>query len=93
VKSGKYKRIKPMRRFGAWEIAARYSTLDLQDQEILGGSESNVTIGLNWWVNQNIMFRFNYVYAMLDPTSTQVDPGGGLDQNVNAFMGRAQVVF
>jgi phosphate-selective porin OprO/OprP len=93
IKSGKYGRIKPKRWFGAWEIALRYSSIDLWSQEITGGRESDVTVGLNWWVNQSVMFRFNYVHARLDPTSTQVTPGGGLDQNVNAFMGRAQLVF
>lgn len=93
VKSGKYKRIKPTRKLGAWEVAARYSTLDLDSREIAGGQESNVTAGLNWWVNQSIVFRFNYVHAMLDPTSTAVVAGGGFDQKVNAFMGRAQIAF
>ncbi len=95
MKSAKYKRPKPKRKIGAWEIAARYSTLDLQDLDILGGREYNVTAGLNWWANQSVMIRFNYVRATLDPTTNQLifRDGAGLDQSLNAFMTRFQVVF
>ncbi len=91
IRSAKFKGIEPNHKYGAWEIAARYSKIDLQSQDVLGGRESNVTLGLNWWVNRNIMFRFNYVYASLDPNSAVVL--GGFDESVNAIMGRAQIVF
>lgn len=105
--SAQFKRITPNHRYGAWEIALRYSAIDLQTKDILGGEQQDVTVGLNWWVNQNIMFRFNYVRAMMDPTTTYMPmipnpalpgtlvqaPGAGLDQSINAFMGRVQVVF
>jgi phosphate-selective porin OprO/OprP len=96
IKSGKYKRPKPTRQgLGAWEVAARWSSIDLQDRDILGGRENNFTSGVNWWINQNIMFRFNYVYGMLRPNSAEADPPlvGGIDENIHAFMARAQIVF
>jgi hypothetical protein len=81
--------------------------MDLQTKDILGGEQQDVTVALNWWVNTNLMFRFNYVRAMMDPTTTYMPmipnqaqpgtlvqaPGAGLDQSINAFMGRVQVVF
>jgi phosphate-selective porin OprO/OprP len=102
-----FKRITPKHKYGAWEVALRYSAIDLQTKDILGGEEQNVTVALNWWVNANVMFRFNYVRAMMDPTTAYMPqipnqlpppttvpaPGGGLDQSINAFMGRVQVVF
>lgn len=48
---------------GAWEIAARYSTLDLNDGEIAGGEEDNLTIGLNWYPNPATRMMLNYVLA------------------------------
>jgi phosphate-selective porin OprO/OprP len=97
IKSGKYKRIMPKRVFGdrseggfglgAWEIAARYSWLDLDDNGVKGGRERDVTAALNWWINPSLLFRFNYVYANPDNNFA------GQDEHVNIFEGRAQVVF
>lgn len=91
IKSAKFKRIKPSRKIGAWELAVRYSKLDLEDEDILGGRQTGITAGLNWWVNQNIMFRFNYVRSLLEPNSSVTLDG--IDEEVNSFMGRAQIVF
>ncbi|TFH22307.1 MAG: porin [Myxococcales bacterium] len=77
--------------WGAWEIAARYSYLDLQDSGVLGGKEWDVTFGINWWATPSVAFRFNYVYADANPNSTETL--GGVDEQVNVFQGRAQIVF
>ena len=97
-KTGKFGRIKPARKIGAWEVAVRYSIMDLESQDIRGGREHNVTFALNWWANQNVMFRFNYVRANLEPNSTALftlTPPliGGVNESLNAFMARAQIVF
>ena len=97
--SGKYKRITPKAMvgeggIGAWEVAARYSEMDLTSKDISGGKERNVTLGLNWWLNRSLMLRFNYVYANTDPTTNESSKFvGGIDEKVNIFEGRAQVVF
>jgi len=48
--------------FGAWEIALRFSHLNLSDTDalILGGRANNYTIGLNWYPNANIVAQLNY---------------------------------
>ena len=46
---------------GAWEIAARYSYIDLNDEDIAAGSAESLTLGLNWYWNQNSRMQFNYI--------------------------------
>lgn len=48
---------------GAWEIKARYSTLDLTDGAILGGEQDNFSVGLNWYPNPVIRLMLDYVHA------------------------------
>ncbi len=73
--------------WGAWEIAGRVSTIDLNDQlgsafGIAGGRQTVYTAGLNWYVNNNIRFMLNYLHGdvakQLSPTST-VDAGSTFD--------------
>ena len=70
-------RIRPYRNFlggdrglGAWEVALRYSTLDLtapgadKSESLTGGTRlDNVTFGVNWYWNPMTLMRFNLVRA------------------------------
>jgi len=51
---------------GAWEVALRYSWLDLTDAQLFGGELMDVTIALNWYLNNVTRMMFNYVYADRD---------------------------
>lgn len=51
---------------GAWELAARYSWLDLKDNAINGHIMSDVTLGLNWYLNPNFRIFLNYVISHLN---------------------------
>lgn len=57
---------------GAWEVAARFSWIDLDDAASIdpesGGEERNVTFGVNWYPTPNTRITWNYVYANLDRT-------------------------
>ena len=67
---GEFGRVVPKRSSGAWELAARVSTLDLNDTttgvDIKGGKGTNVTVGLNWHMNANFKWMLNYVRVMND---------------------------
>ncbi len=73
--------------FGAWEIAARYSTLDLTDGVVAGGEEKNLTVGVNWYVNRNVRVSANYVDAKAQPSRR------GVTDHPSAVMGRLQIAF
>lgn len=67
---GAFTRVRPKSNFlgeeggsGAWEVAARYSHLDLQDAGINGGELDTFTIGANWYLNPNTRVTVNYVFA------------------------------
>jgi len=70
---GAFTRVKPKKNFlgeegglGAWELAARYSHLDLEDAGINGGELDNFTIGANWHLNPNTRVMLNWVFADAD---------------------------
>src|SRR5690554_957162 len=67
-RNGIFSRVKPANPFslsnggaGAWEIAARFSTIDLNDGVVLGGSQDNYAGALNWYVNDYLRLGLNYV--------------------------------
>ncbi|MDB5307900.1 MAG: oprO 1 [Gemmataceae bacterium] len=45
---------------GAWQVAYRYSFLDLNNNAINGGQLLQHTIGLNWYLNDNAKLQFQY---------------------------------
>ena len=49
--------------WGAWQVALRYSYLDLTDNDVQGGIEENVTLGLVWYFNANSSLQFNAIYG------------------------------
>jgi len=62
--------------WGAWELAARLSYLDLNDGPIRGGEELNFTAGLNWYLRSNARVMINYIRANLqDREDPPVDEG------------------
>jgi phosphate-selective porin OprO/OprP len=71
------------RDWGVWELAARYSDLDLNDQAgalgaapgasaVRGGDQQIVTLGLNWYPNAVVRFQANFQDVDVD----RLSPGG-----------------
>ena len=59
--------------YGAWEVAARFSSLDLSDADVIdpgitGGELDNVSLALNWYANKNVRFLVSY-NAVVDNSS------------------------
>lgn len=50
--------------WGAWEVLARYSNVDLLDGTVGSGDEDNVTVGLNWYPTPNTKFMANYIHVL-----------------------------
>ncbi|HAH45270.1 MAG TPA: porin [Planctomycetaceae bacterium] len=77
---------------GAWEIAGRWSYLNLNSKSIQGGSLTDLTLGLNWYWNQYTRFEFNYIHAFLNSSPVVYGP---IVRNSNAdiFGVRAQIDF
>ncbi|WP_197744673.1 OprO/OprP family phosphate-selective porin [Candidatus Nitrosacidococcus tergens] len=76
--------------WGAWEIAVRYSTIDLNNKGIYGGEEHNLTLGMNWWITHNALLRANYIYAIADNNDQILS---SVQDHVDIFMMRAQLNF
>jgi len=70
--SGAFDRQKPSENVGkdggrgAWEIAFRYSSLNLDDGPIFGGELTDWTLGLNWYLNPATRLMINWVHADVD---------------------------
>jgi phosphate-selective porin OprO and OprP len=83
--------------WGAWEIAGRVSTMNLNDQlgtanGVAGGRQTIYTLGLNWYVNGNVRFMFDYLHGNI---AKQISPtnSGDAGAKFDAFAMRTQVAF
>lgn len=65
--------------FGAWEVAARYSRVDLIDRKggVAGtgtGVETNWTLGVNWYINPALRLMLNHTINETErPNGQKVD--------------------
>jgi phosphate-selective porin OprO/OprP len=76
-KSGAIDRIKVLHNFiksshddewglGGWELACRFSYIDLNSNDIHGGRLFDTSLGVNWYLNSYAKIQFNYIRADLD---------------------------
>ncbi len=82
--------------WGAWELAVRWSYLDLTDRDVRGGDMENITYGLNWFVNPNCRVMFNYLQIQSNARRTRngVIQGSELiGSTTDAFGMRCQLDF
>ena len=94
-KSGVLGRVKPFTpvdvangEWGAWELTARVSYLDLNGAGLPGPGRrlTDTTVGLNWYLNSHTKFQLNWIHADL------ADPTLG-DSNADTLAIRGQIDF
>ncbi len=74
--------------YGAFELAARWSTINLNDDftpgvapprgsnAVGGGKQTVYSVGLNWYPNANIRFMFDYLHGNIDKKFSTAAGGG-----------------
>lgn len=90
VASGEFGRVVPEKEFGAIELLARYSWINLNDEDadIMGGEGKDLTFGLTWYFNANVKMLINYTIVDHDKNATADGdfevPEDGFDYNIFA---------
>lgn len=79
------RRVLPEGKWGAWEVVARYSHVDLDDRRVTGGTLDKGTLGLNWWTTRRWKLGVDYGLTDLDRF--------GVHGLTNAVHFRAQWVY
>ncbi len=84
--------------WGAWEVAFRWSYVDLRNPANLtpfylsgtnaagNGLLNDSTVGMSWFMNENLKMQFNWIHAMLDNTAKGFS-------TADLFVTRMQVSF
>lgn len=73
-KDGVFQQVEPKRKAGAWELAARYSDINLNSGLIRGGKDHNVTVGINWYFTDYVRVMADYVKVMSDRRGVSDNP-------------------
>lgn len=83
--------------WGAWEIAARYSTMDLNNligtsTGVAGGRQNVYTVALNWYINRNVRLMFDYLHGDISKQVSATNFGNS-GSKFDAFAMRTQIAF
>ena len=93
---------------GAIELAARFSYVNLVDQYdanataasqpnlVNGGQQTNLTLGVNWYWNSNMLWKLNYIRSNFDkknPRTTALVGATKVGIDLDILAARFQVMF
>ncbi len=102
-KDGKFDKVKPKGPRGAWELVAKYEDGEVDVDAFADESEYELlTLGVNWYANNNLKFMLNYLDADTDNfSSTNGQPLNALgaapnlssEEDGSAISLRAQYAF
>jgi phosphate-selective porin OprO/OprP len=73
------------RHFGAWEVASRFSHLDLTDADVRGGAMHIATIGLNGYLTSRLKVMLDYAVGRVTDAAK--------DGDLRIMQGRVQYEF
>ncbi len=62
---------------GAWQVGARYDTIDLSDGAIQGGGQNTWTYSLIWYLNGRLWLSANYSHATFEDNAYAGDKTDG----------------
>ncbi|MEK6237994.1 MAG: porin, partial [Planctomycetales bacterium] len=63
---------------GAWQVAARLSHADLNDDDVFGGVGRSATLALNWHWNSHSQLQFNYIIGRINDRVTVLNGGAAV---------------
>lgn len=72
---GNFGRLRPDNPRGAWELALRYSEIDLDDNDFNGGEEENITLAVNYYATSHLRFQLNVSDVKSTRAGMDDDPG------------------
>ncbi|MGE0377096.1 MAG: OprO/OprP family phosphate-selective porin [Planctomycetaceae bacterium] len=80
----------PGRGWGAWGVGIRYSMIDLNNEDVLGGVGAAWTLAVNWYWTPYARLQFNVVSGQIDDRA----PVGGFTSGHYTILGtRAAIDF
>lgn len=79
---GEFGGVIPSSKRGELELVARYSNIDFNDEDAFDGDDAgeanSITLGINWYVNTNIIFRLDHSMVSLGDNA---DADGDFEDN------------
>ncbi len=89
---GAFGKVQPKGQNGAWEVFARYDSLDTTQSDdsplvqLTGEEAETLTLGVNWYMTSAVKVALNYVHAETDEAINNEDDG-------DALTARLQIAF
>jgi phosphate-selective porin OprO and OprP len=97
---GEFKRLLPNSNFslknltwGAWEVAARYDQLNLEDADITGGDAKRISFSLNWYLNENVRVLAGYTRTFELDGGALRKANGSYANDIDVYTVRTQWAF
>ncbi|WP_010685152.1 OprO/OprP family phosphate-selective porin [Methylobacterium mesophilicum] len=78
---------------GVFELAARFSAIELNARGFRGGTERDVTLGLSWYPEPNLRLIANYIHGRVRPGESQSDAFGTAPFSVDTVITRLQIYW
>ncbi len=94
-KDAEFARVVPTSKSGAWEVAARYSFVDMNDEtaEEQHGKSTSITLGVNYYPNPNVKLMLNYGIVDNDEYAVGKDEQYNGDYDFSYLQMRFQTAF